>query len=77
MWKIPVAQQRSQVTEHLRRSKNSAAVVGLEYRPGRLSLIGESSATSSSETPKWATVATAGYKLFVSVMYHFLNEKKT
>jgi hypothetical protein len=45
-----VTQQRSQVTQHLNGSKHIAAIARLKQkdRPGRQSLIGESSATSSS-----------------------------
>jgi hypothetical protein len=47
-----VAQQRSLVTQYLRGSKHTVAVVGLGCRPGRQSLIGDSSVkTSSSGLP--------------------------
>jgi hypothetical protein len=48
--KSVVAQQRSQVTQHLSGSKHIDAIARLKQndRPGKKSLIGESSATSSS-----------------------------
>jgi hypothetical protein len=64
-----VAQQRSQVTRHLSGSKHIATIARLKQkdRPGRQSLSGESSATSSSSGPsKFATFATDLCKSFVS-----------
>jgi hypothetical protein len=64
-----VAQQRSQVTQHLSGSKNIAAIARFKqkYRPGRQSLIGESSATISSSGPsKFAAFSTDLCKAFVS-----------
>jgi hypothetical protein len=67
--KSVVAQQRSQVTQHLSGSNHIAVIVRLKQkdRPGRQSLIGESSTTSSSSGPsKFATFATDLCKAFVS-----------
>jgi hypothetical protein len=64
-----VAQQRSQVTQHLSGSKHAAAIARLKQndRPGKHSLIGESSATSSSSgQSKFATFPTDICKAFVS-----------
>jgi hypothetical protein len=63
-----VSQQRSQVTQHLSGSKHIAAIARLKqkYRPGRQSLIGESSATSSSGPSKFVTFAIDLCKAFVS-----------
>jgi hypothetical protein len=62
-----VAQQRPLVTQHLSGSERNIAVVGLKVRPGRQSLIGDSSAKiSSSEPSKFATSATDTCKAFVS-----------
>jgi hypothetical protein len=64
-----VAQQRSQVTQHLSGSKHTAAIARLKQkdRPGKQSLIGESSAISSSSEPsKFSTSATDLLKAFVS-----------
>jgi hypothetical protein len=60
--KSVVAQQCSQVTQHLSGSKHIAAIVRLKqkYRPGKQSVIGESSATSPSSGPtKIATFVTS------------------
>jgi hypothetical protein len=63
-----VAQQRSQVTQHLSGSKHAAATARLKQKdkPGKQSLIGEYSATSSSEPSKFATFPTDLCKAFVS-----------
>jgi hypothetical protein len=64
-----VAQQRSQVTQYLSRNKHIAAIARFKQkdRPGRQSLIGEFSATSSSSGPsKFSTFATDLCKAFVS-----------
>jgi hypothetical protein len=70
-----VAQQCSQVTQHLSGSKHIAATARLKQKdwPDRQSLIGESSATSSSSGPsKFATFATDLCKAFVSAnITHF------
>jgi hypothetical protein len=74
--KSAVAQQRSQVTQHLSGSKHVAAIVRLEQidRPGRLSLIGESSATSSSSGPfKFATLRQICAKHLCQQTCHFLK----
>jgi hypothetical protein len=58
--KSVVAQQRSEVTQHLSGSKHIAAVGRLNYLPGRQSVIGESSATSCSSGPsKFTTFVTS------------------
>jgi hypothetical protein len=55
-----VKQQCPQVTQQLSGSKLNATIVCLKDRPGRQSLIGESSATSSSSGPsKFATFVTS------------------
>jgi hypothetical protein len=57
-----VAQQRSQITQHSSGTKYIAATdrLKLKDRPGKQSLIGRSSATSSSSGPfKFATSATS------------------
>jgi hypothetical protein len=55
-----VTQQRSQITQHLSGSKHYATTVRLKDRPCRQSLIGESSAKSSSSAPsKFTTSATS------------------
>jgi hypothetical protein len=67
--KAIVAQQGSQVTQHLSGSKHNAAVVSLRDRPRPYwqSLMGDSSATSSSSGPsKTATFAEVLCKAFVS-----------
>jgi hypothetical protein len=48
-----VAKQRSQVTQHLSGSKHTTAIARLKQndRPGKQSVIGETSATSSSSGP--------------------------
>jgi hypothetical protein len=48
-----VAKQRSQVSQHISGSKHIAAIARLKQkdRPGKQSLIGESSATSPSSGP--------------------------
>jgi hypothetical protein len=63
-----VAQQHSQVTQHLSGSKHIAAIARLKQkdRPGKQYVIGESSATSSSGPSKFATFATDLCKAFVS-----------
>jgi hypothetical protein len=64
-----VPQQRSQVTQHSSGSKHTAAIARLKQkdRPGRQSLIGESSATSSSSGPsRFVTFATDLCKEYVS-----------
>jgi hypothetical protein len=54
--KSVVTQQRSKGTQHLSGSKHFATVVHLKDHPHKQSLIGESSATSSSSGPyKFAT----------------------
>jgi hypothetical protein len=70
------AQQRSQVTQHLSGSKHVAAIVRLEQidRPGWQSLIGESSATSSSSGPfKFATLRQICAKHLCQQTLHFLK----
>jgi hypothetical protein len=67
--KSVVAQQHSQVTQHLSGSKHIAAIAQLKQKdsPGKQPLIGESSATSSSSGPsKFATFAKDLCKAFVS-----------
>jgi hypothetical protein len=49
--KSVVIQQRSQVTQHLSGSEHIAAIVGLKDWPGRKSVVGELSATISSNFP--------------------------
>jgi hypothetical protein len=62
-----VTQQHYQVTQHLSGSKHTATTVHLKDWPGRQSLIGETSATSSSSGPsKFATFVTDLCKTFVS-----------
>jgi hypothetical protein len=64
-----VTQQHSQVTQNLSGSRHIATIAQLKQKdgPGRQSLIGESSATSSSSGPsKFATFATDLCKAFVS-----------
>jgi hypothetical protein len=67
--KSVVAQQHSQVTQHLSGSKHIAAIAQLKQKdsPCKQSLIGESSATSSSSGPsKFATFVKDLCKVFVS-----------
>jgi hypothetical protein len=67
--KFIVTQQRSHVTQHISGNKHIAAIVRLKQkdRPGKQSLIGESSATSSSSGPsKFSTFAADLCKAFVS-----------
>jgi hypothetical protein len=64
-----IVTQRSQITQHSSGTKYIAAIVRLKLkdRPGKQSLIGESSATSSSSGPfKFATSATDLCKAFQS-----------
>jgi hypothetical protein len=66
-----VAQQRSQVTQHLNGSKHIAAIAQSEQkdRSGKRSLIGESFATSSPSGPsEFATFVTDLCKAFVSAV---------
>jgi hypothetical protein len=69
-----VAQQRSQVTQYLSGNKHIAAIARLKQkdRPGRQSIIGESSATSSSSGPsKFVTSTKDLCKHLRPQTYHF------
>jgi hypothetical protein len=66
-----VAQQRSQVTQHLSGIKHDAAVVRLKDRPRGQSLIDASSAISSSSGP--SRFARSVQKHLCPQAYHFLK----